>query len=233
MPLPDRPKSNLPEGVAEPRMTHRRPAALDASVLSLLRQCTKPVTAYGLAERSQASPVPLSPMQAYRVLDRLMEQGLVRRVELLSAYTLDGDMATGFMVCRHCDRCESFPVPRYAQIIERLQSASGFAVSRSVFEMSGTCQRCLDAKEGKKERTVRHPRRRMLSLIIGAGLITVEAPADAESSRRSAHAVCWSGEEARAAKLQDILSGIRRLECRHGRRYDCVTDFALAAGATP
>jgi Fe2+ or Zn2+ uptake regulation protein len=182
---PDRPTLNPPGAAPAPRRTYRSSSLLDASVLALLGQCEKPATAYELAERSRESSTPLSPMQAYRVLGRLVDRGSVRRIELLSAYVLAPDAPTGFRVCRNCGQCEPFLINNFAQIVHQLQIVMSFVVTRSVFEVTGTCHQCLVHNLGANGRHDRITRRRpILPLMIGACLASAETPVEAEGSHR-------------------------------------------------
>lgn len=82
------------------------------------------------------------PNQVYRTLTRLIEQGLVHRVESLSAYMLRQQTIDG---CLICDQCHTVQLLSYPEVITGLKDCAhrvGFAVERTVVELHGHCSDC-------------------------------------------------------------------------------------------
>lgn len=64
-------------------MTKRRPEELEEIVVAILGASgDRPLSAYDIARKSKAA---ISPVQAYRKLDRLVHRQLARRIEVLNA----------------------------------------------------------------------------------------------------------------------------------------------------
>lgn len=68
----------------------------------------------------------MTPTQAYRVLERLMESGEVQRIELLSAYFPAQGGRQGFLVCRCCRSAQPIAVSALWPAVRRLCRAAGF-----------------------------------------------------------------------------------------------------------
>ena len=141
---PDRPERGpaLPRPVGKLRRPYRSAATLDALVMRLLRQSKGPLTAYEIAQRANDLDSPISPAQAYRVLDRLMEADKVQRVELLSAYLPSTGKQHGFLVCRHCRSVRPFAIPFLQETIQRLCRTAVFRPARTIVESWGSCSDC-------------------------------------------------------------------------------------------
>lgn len=81
-------------------MTKRRPEELEEIVLAILGASgDRPLSAYDIARKSKAA---ISPVQAYRTLNRLVHRQLARRIEVLNAYALMPPDTVGMTVCTNC-----------------------------------------------------------------------------------------------------------------------------------
>ncbi|WP_136163732.1 Fur family transcriptional regulator [Sphingomonas flavalba] len=124
------------------RRPYRRPSPLDRLVLQTLREAGRPLSAYAITRRSVASGAPLSPTQAYRVLDRLVARGEVQRIALLAAYLPARADRPGVLVCRRCRAVTAVTVAALAPAIEQIRQATGFVVARAHVELPGLRARC-------------------------------------------------------------------------------------------
>ncbi len=119
-------------------------------VLDALSKTDGPLSAYTLLDqlRSQGFRAPL---QVYRALDKLIELGLVHRLESISSFVAcahpheheHGIMA--FAICDNCGQVDEFS----DEVVEnRLRDWSGrnaFKLAKTTIEMRGTCANCAAA----------------------------------------------------------------------------------------
>jgi Fur family transcriptional regulator, zinc uptake regulator len=118
-------------------------AANHERVLRALRQAAKPMRAYETFGIS-------SPPTVYRALNRLLEDGLVHRLESINAYVtcaiethLHG--TTVFVICRDCGGVDELDE---AELVARLRAqaiAHGFRPDETVVELRGQCAACSRA----------------------------------------------------------------------------------------
>ncbi|WP_185985249.1 Fur family transcriptional regulator [Aureimonas mangrovi] len=117
-------------------------------VLDALVDAKGPASAYGLLDTLRAQGL-RAPPQIYRALDKLVEFGLVHKLESMNAYVAcahrhdhDGCGATAFAIC---ERCESVVEFCDAQVAERLSAWAGahkFRSRRTAIELRGVCAAC-------------------------------------------------------------------------------------------
>jgi Fur family transcriptional regulator, zinc uptake regulator len=106
-----------------------------------------PQSAYDLLDALRPAGLK-APLQIYRALDRLMELGLVHKLESLSAYVAcqhpaeSGHAATVFMICETCGTVAERASPSVSGDLDGLASHDGFRVSHSAIELRGRCSRC-------------------------------------------------------------------------------------------
>lgn len=124
----------------------KRAAARQTDVLSVLKSCNRPMTAYQILERLQASEPDIAPPTVYRTLSALTDQGRAHRLESIKA----------FVPCR-CNHVESVPVlaicedcgsveehdgsdllPKLTALTER----NAFRADRHIVEIHGLCGTC-------------------------------------------------------------------------------------------
>lgn len=132
---------------------------LRRQVLGLVLESAKPAGAYDLLEKLRAHHKGAAPPTVYRALDFLLEQGLIHKVERLSAFvgcvhggTPDHGCARGehlhavqFLICNRCDQVTELSDPEIGRALARAAKAHGFAVTRSTIEADGVCGRCAEA----------------------------------------------------------------------------------------
>ncbi len=140
------------------RMAHSQELTRNQTlVLGALSGKPGPVTAYALLHDLRDEGL-RNPNQVYRALDKLMEYGLVHRLESLNAFVAcahphdhahrHGRGMIAFAICEGCGQAEEFSD---AGVEERLKGWSqdhAFRLSRAIIEMRGTCERCLGIKAG-------------------------------------------------------------------------------------
>jgi Fur family zinc uptake transcriptional regulator len=115
-------------------------------VLQLLMEAGQPVKAYDLISTfGHAGEGPAKPPTVYRALEFLERQGLVHRIESLSAYVAcgkgQGGHAAAFLICDCCGKTHEIE----AAIGEPLQQAArdtGFVLQSVAIEAHGRCAAC-------------------------------------------------------------------------------------------
>lgn len=125
------------------RLTDQRKA-----VLRLLCQSEKPMSAYELLDQMRDVVKNPTPPTVYRALDFLLEQGLVHKLESLSAYIgcshPDHPHASQFLICAECGDVAEVEDQSVARSIKAAGKAVGFRTKRPVVELLGTCADCAD-----------------------------------------------------------------------------------------
>ncbi len=123
-------------------------------VLGLVLDSPKPAGAYELLDRLRARHEGAAPPTVYRALDFLLAQGLIHKVERLSAFVgcvqglhRDHDFhkhhhAVQFLICGQCGQVTELSDGEIGQALVRAARASGFAVLGSTVEIDGVCTRC-------------------------------------------------------------------------------------------
>lgn len=116
------------------------------TVLRLLCEADKPLSAYELLDRLRGSVRNPAPPTVYRALDFLLEQGLVHKLETLHAYIgcahPDHPHASQFLICDDCGGVSEVEDPAVARSLNAAGKAAGFRTKRPVVELLGTCADC-------------------------------------------------------------------------------------------
>jgi Fur family zinc uptake transcriptional regulator len=114
--------------------------------LEVLSEARKPLSAYEVLDRLAPSGI-TAPTTVYRALSRLVEEGLVHRLDSLNAYIVcDGHHAQHsevmFVVCRVCHATEEITVPGVADALCEELADRGFSVAGANIEIKGVCAHC-------------------------------------------------------------------------------------------
>jgi Fur family zinc uptake transcriptional regulator len=127
------------------RMTEQR-----KTVLRLLCESDKPMSAYELLDRMRESVKNPAPPTVYRALDFLLEQGLVHKLESIHAYIgcshPDHPHASQFLICADCGEVAEVEDPDIESSLKAAGKAVGFETDRPVVELLGTCAQCRGKK---------------------------------------------------------------------------------------
>jgi Fur family transcriptional regulator, zinc uptake regulator len=128
-------------------------------VLGLVLDAASPTGAYDLLDRLRGSRRNATPATVYRALDFLLEQGLIHRVERLSAFvgcvagcTIehgDGEAhthAAQFLICRQCGKVTEMENSDITAVLARAAQDVGFSISTATIEAEGVCSTCRSAR---------------------------------------------------------------------------------------
>lgn len=128
------------------RLTDKR-----CKVLKILLQADLPLSAYDIADQFKLIfAESLSAMSAYRMLDFLMQAGLVHKLETSNQY-----LACSHISCKHahelpqfliCDQCHTVKeIGLGKQLLQELKASienTGFVLSSQQLELHGVCEAC-------------------------------------------------------------------------------------------
>ncbi len=123
---------------------------LRQAVLEVLSGSSVPLSAYDVLRRLQGG-ASVAPTQVYRVLDTLLDSGLVHKLAsrpafVLRASTPGAERGLVFMICRECNRVKEGEVSNLARQLVETAAKVGFRACNPIFEIEGQCADC--ANEG-------------------------------------------------------------------------------------
>jgi Fur family transcriptional regulator, zinc uptake regulator len=116
------------------------------TVLGLLCESNRPLSAYEILDRMRDSIRNPAPPTVYRALDFLQEQGLVHKLESLHAFVgcshPEHPHSSQFLICRDCGEVSEMENAAILRCLQSAASSTGFKASRPVVEILGTCAGC-------------------------------------------------------------------------------------------
>lgn len=130
-----------------------RLTAARRQVLEILWEDHRPVSAYGILHRLNASGGRVAPISVYRALDFLVDHGLAHRLNSLNAFVGCPDAGhpeesgAWFFICRHCGQVAETRDSSIACAVSAAATRIGFSVSAQVVEISGRCPDCVACPE--------------------------------------------------------------------------------------
>lgn len=138
-----------------------RLTALRRQVLGFILDAPQPTGAYDLLDRLRATREGAAPPTVYRALDFLLENGLIHKLERLSAFVGciahdglphdshdDHAHAAQFLICRNCGKVAEIEDHELAHALEDAARRLGFTVGKATIEAEGQCATCAAAALG-------------------------------------------------------------------------------------
>ena len=130
-----------------------RLTSLRRQVLGLVLEARAPVGAYDLLEGLRGHRRGAAPPTVYRALDFLMAQGLIHRVERLSAFVGcvahdDHAHAAQFLICRDCGGVTELEDHGVADALAEAAARAGFSIAGATVEAEGRCSGCAPGAAG-------------------------------------------------------------------------------------
>lgn len=158
-------RAPLPQGSVEPQLDQAeaicairgsRLTKLRRRVLELILQTGRPSSAYDLLDRLRPEHRGAAPPTVYRALDFLLEQGLIHKVERLSAYVgcvhihQQAEAAdhgserhsAHFLICVRCGQVVEIDGLMIDRAIDEAVAAIDFRPHSSMVEVEGLCANC-------------------------------------------------------------------------------------------
>lgn len=118
-------------------------------VLRTLSDAASPLSAYQILERLGDSTI-RAPLQVYRALEKLIDHGLVHRLESLNAFVVcdhagaHAEHPAAFAICENCGFVEEFADTSIASRLDRWSKGNGFRPRRVTLELRGLCCNCTE-----------------------------------------------------------------------------------------
>jgi len=118
-------------------------------VLSVLDKAARPMGAYALLNQLTGSGF-RAPMQVYRALNRLVEFGLVHKLESLNAYISCSDSqhhasrVNAYTICQCCGQTEELDANDLGTGLQQQLEQRAFTPERTSIEIVGCCPECSD-----------------------------------------------------------------------------------------
>lgn len=126
------------------RLTRNQSLVLDA-----LRN-EGPVSAYTLLDQLRAHGF-RAPLQVYRALDKLMEFGMVHKLESINSFVACAKPhacehgLVAFAICNACGQVDEFADEVIEERLRGWADDNRFRLGRTTIEMRGTCAACMAA----------------------------------------------------------------------------------------
>ncbi|MGI9423428.1 MAG: Fur family transcriptional regulator [Hyphomicrobiaceae bacterium] len=126
-----------------PKLSKNQKVVLDA-----LRD-GRPLSAYQILDLDSVRDNGLkAPLTIYRALDKLIEYGLVHRIETLNAFVLCDHEPhaepAAFMICNACKRTIEVGTRSLRRTVMKQAAEQGFEVDHMHVEVSGRCEDCTN-----------------------------------------------------------------------------------------
>ncbi len=121
-------------------------------VLEALQKARVPLSAYSILELLQESTI-RAPLQVYRALDKLIDRGLVHRLESLNAFIVCDhrcDLSrhpVAFAICDACGGVKEFVDSSVEKGLSRWSRGHAFQAKRVTVELRGLCESCNEVSK--------------------------------------------------------------------------------------
>ncbi len=119
---------------------------LRRTVLGLVLQAERPLTAYQLLDKLKEKRKSAMPPTIYRALEFLIENKLVHKVESLNAFVAceagHHEHAIQFLICDCCGQVTELEDHGISHALDRAAAEKGFTASGTIVEIEGTCAAC-------------------------------------------------------------------------------------------
>lgn len=131
---------------------HRHPALTKNQrlVYGALEQAPEPLSAYTILDRLREAGF-RAPLQVYRALDKLVEFGMVHRLESLNAFVAcrhpgcEAHATIGFVICEKCGHVSEFSDDAIATRLNERAEQENFTLTKTTIELRGLCSGCRAA----------------------------------------------------------------------------------------
>lgn len=119
-------------------------------VLHALAEAKTPLSAYTILERLHGAGLK-GPPQIYRALKKLLDCGLIHRLESLNAFVAcshgqcSRERTVAFAICDDCGCVSEFSDGAVEEWLCAWSKGNGFRLARTTIEIHGSCADCLAA----------------------------------------------------------------------------------------
>ena len=120
-------------------------------VMNLLSQAKGPLSAYQILHDLNDHGF-RGPTQVYRVLDKLLELGMVHRIESMNSFVAcrqekcheKNKEINLFTICKICGSVQELLSNGLKNIVKSLSKDNNFLLKSSVLELNGVCSKCKE-----------------------------------------------------------------------------------------
>ena len=120
-------------------------------VMNLLLEAKGPLSAYQILYDLNDHGF-RGPTQVYRVLDKLLELGMVHRIESMNSFVAcrqekcheKNKEINLFTICKICGSVQELLSNGLKNIVKSLSKDNNFLLKSSVLELNGVCSKCKD-----------------------------------------------------------------------------------------
>lgn len=116
-------------------------------VLKALTEARSPLSAYTILDRLRGDGF-RAPLQVYRALEKLIEIGIVHRLESMNSFVAcsqaqcESHGQTAFTICQNCGEVTELADDELDSHLKAMAARSGFDVRHSTIELRGFCRDC-------------------------------------------------------------------------------------------
>ena len=119
-------------------------------VLEVLESHQNPLSAYSILEQLADAGL-RAPPQVYRALEKLIDYGLIHKLESINSYVAcqhrhcGSHQVTSFAICDTCERVSEIINQEFETTLHGLAERSGLNPTHSTVEIHGVCENCSNA----------------------------------------------------------------------------------------
>jgi len=130
--------------------THANLTKNQSLVMDALENAEGPLSAYTILDQLRSNGF-RAPLQVYRALDKLLESGLVHRLESLNAFVVcrrddcTNHSQTVFMICEVCGKVSEIADSALTKRLKKLAAGPQFSLMSATIELRGACHACQTA----------------------------------------------------------------------------------------
>jgi len=116
-------------------------------VLEVLESHQNPLSAYSILEQLTDAGL-RAPPQVYRALEKLIDYGLIHKLESINSYVAcqhrhcGSHQVTSFAICDTCERVSEIINQEFETTLHGLAERSGLNPTHSTVEIHGVCENC-------------------------------------------------------------------------------------------
>lgn len=123
-----------------------------ALVFNALARAEGPLSAYTILDQLRGEGF-RAPLQVYRALDKLLDYGMIHRLESINAFVAcshphnhsHSHGMTAFAICEKCGQVSEFSDKVITGRVREWTSENGFRQSKTTIEIRGVCANCAAA----------------------------------------------------------------------------------------
>lgn len=118
-------------------------------VFDVLSKAEGPLSAYTILDHLRDDGF-RAPLQVYRALEKLLDYGMIHRLESLNAFVAcahpqchNHDLIA-FAICDQCGQVTEFSDTAIENLVSAWGLQNGFAASKTTLELRGHCKNCTE-----------------------------------------------------------------------------------------